>query len=165
MNYVIYGFFILCFIFLVSYPLVAKLFYRKYEGLTNIDAAESLNNPSLFQQYTVNQYNWNYLSNKIKEYQDHYSKLKSMLPINWSVGTISLVSSDEPPQITVSGNMPNLQLNFSIPAPNQGLKGSPGPPGEIGPVGENGEPGLPGLPGYSGSCAKIYTMVNSIPSK
>lgn len=165
MDYVLYGAFILCFIFLVSYPLTTKLFYTKYEGLTGTNTTEPINNPGLFQQYTVNKYHWNWLKNKINEYQDHYAKLQSMLPINWSVGTISTLSSDQPPQISVSGNMPNLQLNFSVPNPKPGLKGPPGSLGEMGSTGENGQTGAKGLPGYSGPCAKIYTMVNSAPGK
>jgi hypothetical protein len=151
--------------------MVLSLHHVHKEGLevqTNILNATSntdtntQNNANVFQKYTVNEYKWNELKDEITKYTNIYTQYNKKFPIKWNVGTISLVSQDQPQRITITGNLPNLYLNFYFPCSIQGIQGPSGINGEDGPQGNKGIKGEKGLPVYPASCKQFSTMVNNV---
>jgi hypothetical protein len=96
--------------------------------------------------------------NAISSLQAQVANIQAIYKTQFSVNTVSVYTpqaTNVTPQLTVTGSLPNPQLNFTIrPAP----PGTPGTIGTAGPPGSIGIPGMRGIPGkqgYWGSQAKI----------
>ena len=86
--------------------------------------------------------------------------IKSRYPIQFKIGTVSVDTSTRPvPKISISGNIPNPVINFTLMTPQdgpQGLQGSPGPQGSKGSPALPGSKGLDGYWGTDGLYQKMF---------
>jgi len=86
--------------------------------------------------------------NTLADLEKKILDIKNRYPIQFNIGTVSVDTSKTPvPKISISGNIPNPVINFTLITPQDGPQGPPGPHG---PQGSKGSPALPGSKGLDG---------------
>lgn len=92
--------------------------------------------------------------NRLNDLNTYITDLEKRYMIQFNVNSVNYYTasaSNTMPQLNITGNIPNPQLNFSIyPAP-KGDSGFQGPAGPIGPPGVSGNLGNNGPSGYWGA--------------
>lgn len=87
--------------------------------------------------------------------EKYVSDLEQRYMLNFSIGSVGIYSGNDKytkqPALDISGNIPNIVLNFAIPPAKQGITGPDGPDGPMGTPGFEGAQGQPGKTGYWGN--------------
>lgn len=86
--------------------------------------------------------------------EKHVVELEKRYQIQFSVGQVNMYNEnaiDQTPILDISGNIPNVALNFAIPPGKSGLVGPPGKQGKSGNRGVSGNSGGKGPNGYWGN--------------
>ena len=92
-------------------------------------------------------------SNAMQTLLSQIEDLESRYQIQFAVGNVNMYVSqanDVQSSLSITGSIPNPQLNFTLLPPTQGRPGAQGPPGPQGPPGFPGTVGGPGVQGYWG---------------
>lgn len=96
--------------------------------------------------------------NTLANLEADIAKIRERYPIQFSVGTVSVNSTPgASPQIVLSGQIPNIVMDFTILS---ALDGDPGTTGEVGIGGKKGDPGLPGPKGLDGYWGSVGVLDN-----
>jgi hypothetical protein len=89
-------------------------------------------------------------ANAIEQLEQQVTDLEKRYKIRFTVNNVT-TNPNAKPSVTVSGDISNVLLNFSLQSPPQGPTGEIGPNGSNGLVGKQGSIGNPGMTGYWGN--------------
>jgi len=99
--------------------------------------------------------------NRLATIQANIESIESRFPIEFQLGTVSVDKRpNASPKISITGDLPNPVLNFTLITPIDGPMG-PSIGGPMGPAGPQGGSGLNGLDGYWGADDLPNTLFSS----